>query len=250
MEVEDVPLDDKAKRMRDLLSSFYAPDPSSVSSPSNQASLDAINTTSFDPDQYMNLLVHFLFSSPLIQTSVIYIYTHTHTHTYIQVSLIDSLISSFLGYNLENVIRLGQWITIRALIGMCKDNCCFFISNTGNCSYSVGRLLVMSFLGATNLGYNVCFEVRVFSFLNCCLFLSNIGNGVYNVGGNWKIGDGILGATNLKVYKLYFEVRVFNLLNWAGAKVEFGGPSSEACWNGSWDKESWHWLANASLWKL
>ncbi|XP_060963652.1 vacuolar protein sorting-associated protein 51 homolog isoform X2 [Cannabis sativa] len=57
MEVADVPLDDKAKRMRDLLSSFYAPDPSLPSSPSKQASLDAINTSSFDPDQYMNLLV-------------------------------------------------------------------------------------------------------------------------------------------------------------------------------------------------
>ncbi|PON72395.1 Vacuolar protein sorting-associated protein [Trema orientale] len=56
MEVDGAPLDDKAKRMRDLLSSFYAPDPS-VSSPSKQSTLDAINTTSFDPDQYMNLLV-------------------------------------------------------------------------------------------------------------------------------------------------------------------------------------------------
>ncbi|KAA8543033.1 hypothetical protein F0562_021472 [Nyssa sinensis] len=60
MGVDDVPLDDKAKRMRDLLSSFYSPDPSS-SIPSNTSSryatLDTINTTSFDPDQYMNLLV-------------------------------------------------------------------------------------------------------------------------------------------------------------------------------------------------
>ncbi|KAK9930701.1 hypothetical protein M0R45_027730 [Rubus argutus] len=62
MEVDDVPLDDKAKRMRDLLSSFYSPDPSmsspSTNSSSKYATLDAINTTSFDPDQYMNLLVH------------------------------------------------------------------------------------------------------------------------------------------------------------------------------------------------
>ncbi|XP_050379239.1 vacuolar protein sorting-associated protein 51 homolog [Argentina anserina] len=62
MEVEDVALDDKAKRMRDLLSSFYSPDPSTSSLNSNSSSkyatLDAINTTSFDPDQYMNLLVH------------------------------------------------------------------------------------------------------------------------------------------------------------------------------------------------
>ncbi|XP_004300453.1 PREDICTED: vacuolar protein sorting-associated protein 51 homolog isoform X2 [Fragaria vesca subsp. vesca] len=62
MEGEDVPLDDKAKRMRDLLSSFYSPDPSMSSPNSNSSSknvtLDAINSTSFDPDQYMNLLVH------------------------------------------------------------------------------------------------------------------------------------------------------------------------------------------------
>ncbi|KAJ4727801.1 vacuolar protein sorting-associated protein 51-like [Melia azedarach] len=58
MGVDDVPLDDKAKRMRDLLSSFYAPDPSiSANSSSKHAPLDAINTNSFDADQYMNLLV-------------------------------------------------------------------------------------------------------------------------------------------------------------------------------------------------
>ncbi|CAN1308343.1 Vacuolar protein sorting-associated protein 51 homolog [Linum perenne] len=59
MAMEDAPLDDKAKRMRDLLSSFYAPaDPSmSTDSLPKGASLDAINTTSFDADQYMNLLV-------------------------------------------------------------------------------------------------------------------------------------------------------------------------------------------------
>lgn len=59
MEIDNVPLDDKAKRMRDLLSSFYAPDPSATPSPTSQASLDAINTASFDPDQYMNLLVRY-----------------------------------------------------------------------------------------------------------------------------------------------------------------------------------------------
>jgi hypothetical protein len=32
MGVEDVPLDDKAKRIRDLLSSLYSPDPSTASS--------------------------------------------------------------------------------------------------------------------------------------------------------------------------------------------------------------------------
>ncbi|KAL5561010.1 hypothetical protein UlMin_030757 [Ulmus minor] len=62
MAMEDVPLDDKAKRMRDLLSSFYAPDPSmsssnEISSHAKPATLDAINSTSFDADQYMNLLV-------------------------------------------------------------------------------------------------------------------------------------------------------------------------------------------------
>ncbi|KAL8522713.1 hypothetical protein ACS0TY_012884 [Phlomoides rotata] len=63
MEVEEgVPLDDKAKRMRDLLSSFYSPDHSSSASlPPNTSSrfatLDTINTSAFDADQYMNLLV-------------------------------------------------------------------------------------------------------------------------------------------------------------------------------------------------
>ncbi|KAL0389715.1 UNVERIFIED_CONTAM: Vacuolar protein sorting-associated protein 51 [Sesamum calycinum] len=62
MEVEGgETLDDKAKRMRDLLSSFYSPDPSSASSlPPNTSSrfatLDTINTASFDAEQYMNLL--------------------------------------------------------------------------------------------------------------------------------------------------------------------------------------------------
>ncbi|KAL1565154.1 Vacuolar protein sorting-associated protein 51, variant 2 [Salvia divinorum] len=63
MEVEGaLPMDDKAKRMRDLLSSFYTPDQSTPGSPphntvSRFATLDTINTTSFDADQYMNLLV-------------------------------------------------------------------------------------------------------------------------------------------------------------------------------------------------
>lgn len=70
MEVDDVPLDDKAKRMRDLLSSFYSLDPSmsspDTSSSSKYATLDAINTTSFDPDQYMHLLVRSLISHSLM----------------------------------------------------------------------------------------------------------------------------------------------------------------------------------------
>ncbi|GFY98664.1 Vps51/Vps67 family (components of vesicular transport) protein [Actinidia rufa] len=60
MEVEDAPLDDKAKRMRDLLSSFYSADPPPsmpANASSKYATLDTINTTSFDADQYMNLLV-------------------------------------------------------------------------------------------------------------------------------------------------------------------------------------------------
>ncbi|GAB2298426.1 Vacuolar protein sorting-associated protein 51 [Dionaea muscipula] len=63
MAADEVPLDDKAKRMRDLLASFYSTDhASSTSNPNHGSSksansLDAINTPSFDPDQYMNLLV-------------------------------------------------------------------------------------------------------------------------------------------------------------------------------------------------
>ncbi|KAF5206435.1 Vacuolar protein sorting-associated protein, partial [Thalictrum thalictroides] len=55
---DDVPLDDKAKRMRDLLSSFYSPDHRHSSSSSSSAKLDAINAPSFNADQYMNLLIH------------------------------------------------------------------------------------------------------------------------------------------------------------------------------------------------
>ncbi|CAK9323512.1 unnamed protein product [Citrullus colocynthis] len=62
MEIDDVPTDEKAKRMRDLLSSFYSPDASmsgsSTGSSNRYASpLEAINTTSFNPDQYMSILV-------------------------------------------------------------------------------------------------------------------------------------------------------------------------------------------------
>ncbi|XP_057424291.1 vacuolar protein sorting-associated protein 51 homolog [Lotus japonicus] len=59
MAVDELPLDDKAKRMRDLLSSFYSPDPSMSSDTSSKlASRDDINSPSFDPDHYMNLQVH------------------------------------------------------------------------------------------------------------------------------------------------------------------------------------------------
>lgn len=61
MAADDAPLDDKAKRMRDLLSSFYSTDQSSVTNSnavsSKYATLDTINSPSFDPDHYMNLLV-------------------------------------------------------------------------------------------------------------------------------------------------------------------------------------------------
>ncbi|XAR58378.1 hypothetical protein NMG60_11013760 [Bertholletia excelsa] len=60
MAPEDPPLDDKAKRMRDLLSSFYSSDPHPsvpANASSKYATLDTINTTSFDADMYMNLLV-------------------------------------------------------------------------------------------------------------------------------------------------------------------------------------------------
>lgn len=66
---DDVPLDDKAKRTRDLLSSFYSPDDGS--SPARDAPtsapVDDINSPSFDPDLYINHFVSssfsFLFSS-------------------------------------------------------------------------------------------------------------------------------------------------------------------------------------------
>ncbi|KAJ8440845.1 hypothetical protein Cgig2_000733 [Carnegiea gigantea] len=60
MAADDVPLDDKAKRMRDLLSSFYSTDHASATNSSavssKYATLDTINTPSFDAEQYMNLL--------------------------------------------------------------------------------------------------------------------------------------------------------------------------------------------------
>ncbi|KAG9457884.1 hypothetical protein H6P81_002392 [Aristolochia fimbriata] len=59
MALDDVPMDDKAKRMRDLLSSFYSPDnhSSTASNAAKSASPDAINSPSFDPDLFMNFLV-------------------------------------------------------------------------------------------------------------------------------------------------------------------------------------------------
>ncbi|KAL9271939.1 Vacuolar protein sorting-associated protein 51-like protein [Drosera capensis] len=69
-------MDDKAKRMRDLLASFYSTDHASSASDSSAASsrsvnvLDAINSTSFDPDQYMNLLVQKSNMETLLQRHV------------------------------------------------------------------------------------------------------------------------------------------------------------------------------------
>lgn len=58
MATEAAPMDEKAKRMRDLLSSFYTPDPSvSTSVSSISTSFDNINGPSFDADQYMDLMV-------------------------------------------------------------------------------------------------------------------------------------------------------------------------------------------------
>ncbi|KAL9260264.1 Vacuolar protein sorting-associated protein 51-like protein [Drosera capensis] len=77
MAMDDAPpMDDKAKRMRDLLASFYSTDHASSASDSSAASLrsvnalDAINSTSFDPDQYMNLLVQKSNMETLLQRHV------------------------------------------------------------------------------------------------------------------------------------------------------------------------------------
>ncbi|CAN7089261.1 unnamed protein product [Brassica rapa subsp. narinosa] len=58
MATEAAPMDEKAKRMRDLLSSFYTPDPS-ISTPTSSisTSFDNINGPSFDADQYMDLMI-------------------------------------------------------------------------------------------------------------------------------------------------------------------------------------------------
>ncbi|MED6225232.1 Vacuolar protein sorting-associated protein 51 [Stylosanthes scabra] len=60
MGADEVPLDDKAKRMRDLLSSFYSPESamSTATHSAKHASPDDVNSNSFDPDHYMNIMVH------------------------------------------------------------------------------------------------------------------------------------------------------------------------------------------------
>ncbi|XP_074316026.1 vacuolar protein sorting-associated protein 51 homolog [Silene latifolia] len=71
---EEVPLDDKAKRMRDLLSSFYSTDHTNSSNygvvSSKYATLDTINSPSFDADHYMNLLVQKSNMETLLQRHV------------------------------------------------------------------------------------------------------------------------------------------------------------------------------------
>ncbi|MQM01522.1 hypothetical protein Taro_034281 [Colocasia esculenta] len=76
MPIDDVPpMDEKAKRTRELLASFYSPDPSAAAgagptSPAKVATLDSINTPTFDPDLYMNLLVQKSNSEGLLQRHV------------------------------------------------------------------------------------------------------------------------------------------------------------------------------------
>ncbi|XP_065017938.1 vacuolar protein sorting-associated protein 51 homolog [Musa acuminata AAA Group] len=71
-------MDEKAKRTRELLASFYSTDPSagggagvgSAASPRKMASPDSINSPSFDPDVYMSLLVQKLNLEGLLQKHV------------------------------------------------------------------------------------------------------------------------------------------------------------------------------------
>lgn len=70
-----LPLDEKAKRTRELLASFYAPDPSATSgaassSPGKMSTLDSINSPVFDADKYMSLLVRKSSLEGLVQRHV------------------------------------------------------------------------------------------------------------------------------------------------------------------------------------
>ncbi|KAL5155783.1 Vacuolar protein sorting-associated protein 51 [Glycine soja] len=57
MNTHKTPLDDKTRRTRHLLVSFYSPIPLASSNPfSKHTSSDDINSTSFQPDQFMNNL--------------------------------------------------------------------------------------------------------------------------------------------------------------------------------------------------
>ncbi|ERN02137.1 vacuolar protein sorting-associated protein 51 homolog [Amborella trichopoda] len=53
----DLPLDEKARRMRELLSSFYSQNQATSNGAIKSASLDAIDSPSFDADQFMDLLI-------------------------------------------------------------------------------------------------------------------------------------------------------------------------------------------------
>ncbi|KAL3849674.1 hypothetical protein ACJIZ3_011556 [Penstemon smallii] len=93
-----IPHDDKAKRMRDLLSSFYSPDHSSSRSsslPRNTSSrfatLDTINTTTFDADQYMNLLEMLgLDDLKLVQKSNMEGLLHKHVEMAAEIKNLDT----------------------------------------------------------------------------------------------------------------------------------------------------------------
>ncbi|XP_047159321.1 vacuolar protein sorting-associated protein 51 homolog [Vigna umbellata] len=58
MDIDDTLLDEKARRTRDLLASFYSPIPSASSNNpfSKHISPDDINSSSFQPDQYMKIM--------------------------------------------------------------------------------------------------------------------------------------------------------------------------------------------------
>lgn len=80
-------MDEKAKRTRDLLASFYSstnnpssgsgapPSPAAASNltPRTASSLDSINSPSFDPNSYMSLLVRTQFLPPSLPSFLSYV---------------------------------------------------------------------------------------------------------------------------------------------------------------------------------
>jgi magnesium-transporting ATPase (P-type) len=74
--METPPLDDKARRMRDLLSSFYSPHPSMSSDSSNMSpkytSSHDINSSSFESDHYMNVMVVITYNYFILLILIIY----------------------------------------------------------------------------------------------------------------------------------------------------------------------------------
>ncbi|KAL3531532.1 hypothetical protein ACH5RR_010854 [Cinchona calisaya] len=104
MGLDDVPLDDKAKRMRDLLSSFYSPDPTAPNNnttSSRFATLDTINTHSFDADQYMNLL---------IQKSNLEELLHKHVEMAAQIKNLDTDLQMLVYENYNKFISATDTI--------------------------------------------------------------------------------------------------------------------------------------------